>query len=86
MVAPLKASLMRIQYSKHVSGACKLIWNFLQEGRELEPFDIIDIDTYFTLQCGAVKIVSRGLMFVKCINYFFPALSPERSFVLAFYQ
>ena len=37
----IQASLMRIYYSKHMSGALKFVCNFLQEGKELEPFHII---------------------------------------------
>ena len=54
---------MRIYYSKHVSGALKFVWHCLQEGKELEPFHIFIINTYFLMQCGAVKIVPRVQMF-----------------------
>ena len=53
----IEASLMRIYYSKHVSGALKFVWNFLQEGKELEPFHIIFIlksineDVHSTRSC-----------------------------------
>ena len=50
-------------HSKHVSGALKFVWHCLQEGKELEPFHIIIINTYFLMQCGAVKIVPRVQMF-----------------------
>ena len=35
-------NFIRIYYPKHVSGALKLVWHFIQEGKELEHFRFIN--------------------------------------------
>lgn len=53
---------MRIYYPKHVSGALKLVWNFLQEGKELEHFRIIVYKAFYI----ALRLVNKTMVRALC--------------------
>ena len=74
----LKASLMRILYPKHMSGALNFVWNFIAEGKELEPFQMIATlaRTYLCLLSITGPICCRKLLYSLFLEAHFLTLHP----------